>query len=273
MLINNVLHKFWKKNEPKNQENDSYQDYYERFHNIFEQNGYNLSIADEKVHIIGNGVDIIGNAVNTFWTADDVLCKGDYDFYSNDKYIMIDIGLNIGLTSLSLARKDNIVKIFGYEPFILTFKQAEENLKRNPELAKKIQIFNYGLGDKNEIIDINYNPDRPGAMSSVKNVFKDSQEIEKIEIKKASSVLEKIILEKGNLSIFLKIDCEGAEKDILKDLDLTKLLEKVDLIIMEWHFKWPDELIQVLEKNNFIFFNKEILKNELGFIRAVKKSK
>ncbi len=275
MSINSVFYKFWKKNdlEDDNLSKDSYQDYYERFHDIFEKKGYNIFVKNKKVFISGHDLNLVGNAVNTFWTADGVLCKDDYDFLSGDKFVMIDIGLNIGLTSLSMARKNNIVKIYGYEPFTPTFEQAEENLKRNPELARKIEIFNFGLGDKDEVLEINYNPSRPGAMSSVKNNFESSQVVEKIDIKKASSALERIITEENDLLIFLKIDCEGAENDILRDLDSTKLLEKVDLIIMEWHFEWPGEIIEILERNHFIIFNKEIIKSEIGFIRAVQSGK
>jgi FkbM family methyltransferase len=263
--INLILSK--NKSEENTSQNNLYI-YLDRYKKSFNDNGYEISIYDNNVSIKGNGLDIIGSAINTFWTAEDVLCKGDYDFYSNDQYVMIDIGLNIGLTTLSMARKNNITKIYGYEPFIPTFKQAQLNLERNPQLSTKVEIFNFGLGGENKNLDINYNPELPGAMSSVRNKFEKSKIVETIEIKKASEVLYEILKNKTT-PIFLKMDCEGAEGEILENLSKECLLKEIDLIIMEWHFKYPVEIIMILENNGFTSFNNDIIKNELGFIRAV----
>lgn len=255
----------------ENNQKKVYEEYLEKYKNIFNNEGYDISIPNkEVVHIKGNGLDIIGNAVNTFWTAEDVLCKKDYMFYSEKKYIMIDIGLNIGLTSLSMARNENIVKIYGYEPFEPTFEQAKINMNRNPDLAKKIEIFKYGLGSKDEFLEMNYNPERPGAMSSIKNIAESSQIIEKIEIKRASTVLDRIFLENNIYDIFVKMDCEGAEKSIIMELRESDLLQKINLFVLEWHFEYPQDIIKILTDNHFIVFNKETVKNELGFITAIR---
>lgn len=250
------------------EEKNIYQEYLDKYSKSFNENGYDIKIQDNKICINGNGLTIVGDSLNTFWTAEDVLCKGDYNFFSKNKYVMIDVGLNIGLTTLSMARRDNIVKIYGYEPFSSTFEQARRNLNRNPALSKKIKIFKFGLGCENKAIDINYNPELPGAMSSVKDKFENVQNIEKIEIKRASEALKDILLQKKEF-IFMKIDCEGAEGEILDDLNEGNLLKKIDLIVMEWHFKSPDNLIKILNDNNFIVFDEVVVKNELGLIRAV----
>lgn len=245
-----------------------YDEYLDKYKKSFDEKGYDIHVQNNQVCIDGNGLNIVGDSVNTFWTAEDVLCKGDYTFFSNDNYAMIDIGLNIGLTTLSMARLKNIVKIYGYEPFVPTIEQAQRNLDANPELSKKIEIFNFGLGGGNKMLDVNYNPELPGAMSSVRNRFSENEKIEKIEIRRASEVLNEILLNKKE-SVFMKIDCEGAEGEILRDLDDAKLLGNVDLMVMEWHFENPHSLIEMLKKNNFVVFNEEVIKDELGFIRAV----
>ena len=183
---------------------------------------------------------------------------------------MFDIGLNLGITSLHKAQEDNCVKIYGFEPFAPTFKLAQRNLELNPSLAQKIKIFNYGLGEENKKLNINYNAALPGSMSTVKNIFENTQDIETVEIKQASKILKRLF-DQHSEDIFLKIDCEGAEKEILPEIDKAGLLKKVKIIIMEWHYENPQWIVELLNKNNFVVFCTHTVINELGMIRAYKK--
>ena len=233
----------------------------------FNKCGYVVERKNNKIIINGNNLIIEGEADNTLWTAASVLCNDEYHFDCAQKYTMFDIGLNLGITSLHKARDKNCVQIYGYEPFTPTFKLAEKNMKLNPELAQKISIFNYGLGDCDKEIAINYNPERPGAMSSVKNIFSECSDVEKIKIKSVSKILAPLIkTSKGK--IFLKIDCEGAEKEILPDLHKSGLLKKVDIIVMEWHFENPQWIIDLLTENNFVVFRLNVIPDEIGMIRT-----
>ena len=247
----------------------SHQQLCENYKEIFKASGYSVEvIKGDKIRIKGNGLTVIGNSDNTLWTAEDVLCKNDYEFNSSLNYIMIDIGLNIGLTSLLMARKKNILKIYGYEPFIPTFEQARINLKNNPQLAKKMRIYPFGLGENDRKVQINYNSKLPGAMSSVENKFPECNQIETIIIKKSSTIISEVM--DGQIEdIFLKIDCEGAEFEIIRDLDKSGILNKIRLIILEWHEKNPGELIKILKSNNFIVIPSERIKGKLGYLRAV----
>lgn len=233
----------------------------------FNKCGYSVERKNGKIIIRNNKLIIEGIADNTLWTAASVLCNDEYHFDCAEKYTMFDIGLNLGITSLYKAQDKNCIKIYGDEPFTPTFKLAERNMKLNPKLAQKISIFNYGLGDCDKEIKINYNPERPGAMSSVKNIFSECSDVEKIKIKPTSKALAPLIkTSKGK--IFLKIDCEGAEKEILPDLHKSGLLKQVDIIVMEWHFENPQWIIDLLTENNFIVFRLNVIPDEIGMIRA-----
>lgn len=245
-------------------------EYLDKYREIFEKHGFFVNIENNLVKIRKDDFLIEGNSVNTFWTAEGVLCSKDYDFYSEDDYVMIDIGLNIGITSLHFAQNKNIKKIYGFEPFRETFNQAVNNLKNNTHLARKIEIFNFGIGDNNESMIISYNKNLPGSMSSKIDRYKNLEQNQEIKIKKASLVFEEIF-KKHKEKFFLKVDCEGAEFDIIKDLENHSLIKKIEVLCLEWHFKNPKEIIDILQRNNFVVFNKELIKDEIGFIRAVKK--
>ncbi len=253
----------------KNHTNYSH-DLVDKYKNKFSKNNYNVARINNKIRIWNDNITIEGNADNTLWTAASVFCHDEYHFDINDKYVMFDIGFNLGMTSLHKAQDRNCVKIYGFEPFVPTFKLAQHNMELNKNLSQKITAFNYGLGNKDESIDINYNPDRPGAMSSVKNIFKECAAVEKIHIKKTSDVLAPLFAAHKE-RVFLKIDCEGAEKQILPDLEESGLIKRVDVIVMEWHFENPQWAIDLLARNGFVVFCVHQNINELGMIRAYRK--
>lgn len=243
--------------------------YFKIYKNNFTNSGYRLYKKDNLVNIEGNGLTIQGAADNTIWTASDVLCKQDYHFEMTEPYIMFDIGFNLGITSLYWARNKNLKQIYAFEPFKPTYIQGRKNLENNPDVAGKIKLYEFGLGNINKKTDIHYNPQRPGAMSSVKDNFSNGQ-IETIQIRNASEILTPLF-SKHTEKKFLKIDCEGAEKEILPDLDKAGLLQKTDVIIMEWHNENPQYLIDILTKNNFNVHCIHAVPNILGMITAFKK--
>ncbi len=236
---------------------------------VFAEAGISLTKENGWYCVDKGRLHIEGSSFNTLITANEVLYKDEYFLQSQDKYVMFDIGLNIAMTSLYKAEDDNIKKIYAFEPFKPTFDLAVKNLKHNSSLSEKISIFNFGLGNQDKTLEINYNAERPGAMSSVKNVFEDCSDVEKIEIRKASDVLSPLF-EQHKEKIFMKIDCEGAEKEIIPDLNSSGLLKKVSVIIMEWHFEDPSYLVSILKENGFVVFCNHVKFNELGMIRAVR---
>ena len=236
----------------------------------FYSNGYNIYNKNNKYFLEGNNLFLTSFSKNIYTTAKSVLLNNEYNFSITEPYIMIDIGFNIGITSLYFAKDENIKKIYGFEPFFPTYKNAEENLKLNPELAKKIQLHNYGLAAEEKIENIYFNKDHIGQMSTVKDRFNGkTNSVEQVVIKNAAVELEKIIKNHCE-KIFLKIDCEGAEYEILPLLDKEGLLKNIDVIIMEWHFQPPEELLNILKKNGFFAFCNHETHNEVGMIRAVR---
>ncbi len=69
---------------------------------------------------------------------------------------------------------------------------------------------------------------------------------------------------------FLKIDCEGAEYEIIPDLDNAGLLNDADVIIMEWHGKSNQSLIDILVKNIFCIYTHNKF-STIGLIIAFKR--
>jgi len=236
---------------------------------LLQQNGYKAFRLNGKAVVASDNLRISGKADNTFWTAAGVLVKEEYNFSGlGEKYVVIDIGSNIGITSLYLAAKPEITHVYGFEPFIETYRQGLNNLEKNPALQSKITMFHCGLSDRNETKTIHYNTSLPGSMSTVKDRFPESGMAEEITLRRASETLQPIF-DQHPESIMLKMDCEGGENEILPDLLSGGLLRRIKIIIMEWHFEKPDKWVKMLNENGFITFCTTENINSQGMIKAI----
>jgi hypothetical protein len=68
----------------------------------------------------------------------------------------------------------------------------------------------------------------------------------------------------------LKIDCEGAEYEIIQKLSDTNLLADIDILLIEWHDKGAKMLEDILIANDFRIISRH-LTSITGMIYAFKK--
>jgi len=234
-----------------------------------------LDKCDFRIHLSRQGIilknpNIIihGKATNTIWTTAGVFCDHSYAFAANDDFVVFDIGMNIGTAALYYAGCEQVKAIYGFEPFLPTYKQARVNFEVNKELSSKITPYNFGLGAENKTLSIHYNHALPGAMSTVFDNFQDAPDVEAAAIRNAAEVLGPLFSAHDE-KILLKIDCEGAETEILSALSEGNLLQKVHAIVLEWHFYPPADLTKLLVSNDFFLFVNHIVPDKLGMIYAV----
>lgn len=179
---------------------------------------------------------------------------------SNDGPI-IDIGAHIGLFSLYVSQFYKNSKIFCYEPNKENFELLIENLSNNN--LKNIFANNLAVSDSNEKIKLYINKDQSGH-----NLFYKSELSEIVQ----SITLQKIFDDnKITKCSILKLDCEGAEYQILKSLP-QKYLKNISFIILEYHMadsnpELIEELQNYLKQQNFDT-QKCIPKNGMGMFYA-----
>ena len=87
--------------------------------------------------------------------------------------------------------------------------------------------------------------------------------------KEIASILEK----NKNKHVIVKCDCEGAEFEIFERLNEENIISRIDVVMMEYHFRKPDRLIDILTENDFATQTKlGTHKSETGYIYAVRMS-
>ena len=167
--------------------------------------------------------------------------------------IVVDIGANIGLHTLNMARiVGNTGQVFAFEPDPSNFKILEKNVKINN--YQNIILEQRAVGDKHERTTL-YQSDHPG----MHRIFPQTKQA-KGQVKVELISLDKYFID-SNLADrinFIKIDVEGLEFSVLQGMkNILKNNKKIRILfefmpknIMEAGFT-PIELLNYLISHNF----------------------
>lgn len=179
-----------------------------------------------------------------------IFIKQEYDFtVKSQPQIIVDAGANIGLASIYFANKYPNAKIIAIEPEQSNFKL----LKNNIAPYFNIITLQAALWHKNEEINL-FDPGRGkwGFMVEKKN---ESESLSggiyhAVTAMTLDKVMENYNLEKIDI---LKIDIEGAEKEVFSDS--SSWIEKVDSIIIELHDRFKTGCSRSFYLNSIGFDN------------------
>jgi FkbM family methyltransferase len=203
----------------------------------------------------------------------EVLVEEVYNFACLGETVIIDIGMNRGLASLHFANKEQVQRIYAFEPFAPTLALARKNLSLNPRLEGKIEAFEYGLGKENTAMSIPYAENVSDLMSTTHAPpDKDNLREVQVQVRDAAEVLRPIFERHQDARIIIKCDCEGAEFDIMERLQAENMVDKIDGVLMEYHFEEPHRLVEILTTAGFaVHYQQDTSKkNIVGLLYAIK---
>jgi FkbM family methyltransferase len=181
-------------------------------------------------------------------------------FEINSKDVVFDIGGHIGSFSIYASSKAKNGNVFAFEPLITNHKKFTRNIKLNN--IKNIILENKGIASTNGKRTFYTFTSKNSGTSSLY----DGPNTKKITI---TTTTIKEVIKKNNIKKinFMKIDCEGAEYEILFNMP-KNILSKIDKIAMEYHDienHNHKELLTFFKKNGFI------TRKYASFIYAYKK--
>lgn len=222
-----------------------------------------------------NGLQLYLESPEEFFIIKEVFIEKDYNLLFNDDVVVFDIGMNIGISSLFFALNEKVSKIYSFEPVLPTYDQAVYNLGLNPGYSNKIEAFNFGLGGSARAEKVLYNSQAKGNCGirldlSLVIDKENAKEIE-IYIKNIGDVLPDLVAKHSEKKRVLKIDCEGAEYEILQELSEVNLLNDIDVLLIEWHDKGAKILEDILIANGFWVVSRQLTAIS-GMIYALKKN-
>ncbi|MCR4656372.1 MAG: hypothetical protein K5770_09120 [Lachnospiraceae bacterium] len=78
--------------------------------------------------------------------------------------------------------------------------------------------------------------------------------------------------ENPGASFAMKIDCEGAEYEIIPNLIKHDILRKTDVVVMETHYGGEDGMIDAFRKEGFIVYSNQEAPFRTGTLFAVRQN-
>ncbi|WP_025812571.1 FkbM family methyltransferase [Komagataeibacter kakiaceti] len=234
--------------------------------------GFRVAVRDNDVVLSKGGIDFYAREPDDLNLIHEIFVDQVYRFARKGPTVVMDVGMNIGLVSMQFAQNSAVQKVYSYEPFLSTYNRGMANLGLNPKLAEKIIPFNIGLSDVEGNILFNVADTSDSGSRSTRNTDRDGIAME-LQMQTAANALRQVRSSHPDCDIIMKIDCEGAEYNILQNLADTNLLSEVKAFMVEWHIidydKDQENLITLLKDADFTVIDRSPPAGN-GFFYAVR---
>ena len=193
--------------------------------------------------------------------AHEIFYNQEYNFDVGEPINVIDIGGNIGIASLYFASQKKVSQVKAFELFPDTSQRFKATMAMNPHLSSKIILHEYGLGDSSEDLELEYHAEVKGSVGLfgvASHALEESQRASsvkrKVRVERAVEVFENLLAEKPSRPVVVKIDCEGAEYQIINCLASADILSRVEGFLIEWHVKGPDAIVaQLINAGHYVW--------------------
>ena len=206
-----------------------------------------------------------------FNTINETFFEGQYAVDIQPDSIVIDIGMNIGDSSLYFAASENVRKVYGFEPFQDTFEHALKNFGMNTDnIRDKVKPFNVALSNKDDNYSVSMQEKNSGWRTigqKEKETCQERKPTVDLIIRDSVPEIQEIVKENKESKIIIKCDTEGSEFDIFPALDKAGVLKNIDAVTMEYHAE-PSLLLDILRQNGFICIRNG--RSFIGIIYAVR---
>jgi FkbM family methyltransferase len=166
-----------------------------------------------------------------------------------DPFVFFDVGANQGLYSLIAGRNPHCLQVHSFEPVSSTFALLEKNIEQNG-LGSKVTAVKAAISDSDGKVRISLPFGHSGA-ASIHNDLAEGSEL----VNTVSFVTIAGQLQHDAVPIVAKVDVEGHELTVLRELARSPLWNRLQAVFYEVDEKWSNakELEAVLDPSKFTF--------------------
>jgi FkbM family methyltransferase len=140
--------------------------------------------------------------------------------------IVLDLGGNIGLFSLTAASTHPTAQIFAYEPGPPNYRMFEINCLLNAEISSRIQLRKEAVAGETRLTEWHFDADNPGGSS----LFGSQGNTFQVQVRSFAEVVASL----PDKVALAKIDIEGAEFELLEKTP-PETWKKISAISLELH--------------------------------------
>ncbi|MBT3405553.1 FkbM family methyltransferase [Candidatus Woesearchaeota archaeon] len=188
----------------------------------------------------------------------EIFIHHSYYFESKtERPLIVDCGANIGMSSLyfKYLYPGSVIKCF--EPSPDSFITLRRNMDRNK--ISNVQIHNKAVGNKTGDVDFYFSTKCKSCTGNSTNKTK----VNLAKHKKIKTGMVKLSSFKFDID-YLKLDIEGGEGEVIKDLAEHNLLEKIKIINLEYHPCENNSLSEILARLEKARFHYVIKPSPIG---------
>jgi len=216
-------------------------------------------------------IEILVRSAMDIWSVKETFIDKFYTRYGvpiKNGWTVMDIGAGIGEYCLYAAWEKPDVRVYGFEPFPDSFNLLQRNLEINKIYT--VVTFQKAVWSETGSVNLDLTQGEPLQISS-QMIENKREEIESLVVEAVSleTAMDEAHIDKIDL---LKLDCEGAEYEILMKSS-PGTLAKIERIIMEYHDLSSEYnhlvLIEYLQKEGFwVTCYPNIVHQEIGYLFA-----
>jgi FkbM family methyltransferase len=168
--------------------------------------------------------------------------------------VFLDVGANLGLYSLIAATNPNVHSIYAFEPDPVSFEFLKDNVAESR--SPKIYLQNYAIGEKNETKSLTQTLGHSGGATFLPSKWRFNTSSRIVHVLNESALNE--LIPNCEKAIFIKIDVEGSELQVLNALAKTNFFNRIEYFVIEFDLKYETtkELTRFLRKNGFVEFRR-----------------
>jgi FkbM family methyltransferase len=238
-----------------------------------------IPVGDSEVLAEAPGFRVIVETEEELFILHELLVEGTYDFALGGPVVVWDVGMNVAFASLYFAAKDEVVAVHGFEPFPKTFDRAVRNIEANPKLKEKIVVHNVGVAATSSTVEADFcyewkGTARTATISPPRGIALKwrGQSVERVgvEVRAACEALASVIRSHSTEQIVAKLDCEGAEYEVVSALSEGGLLDVPTLYMIEWHDRGPESLVAMLKSAGYACVSLATQAGVAGMVYATK---
>lgn len=171
-----------------------------------------------------------------------------YKFKSDNEFpVIVDCGANIGMSIIYCKKQFPKAKIIAFEPERSIFKYLQSNIELHH--LTDVEVINKAVWKEKTVLNfINEGADA-NRIASINNDVDNNPTYEVETVKLSDYINEEID--------FLKLDIEGAEVEVMKEIEFK--LKNVKNIFIEYHSSENSKqelniILDILTRNNFHYY-------------------
>lgn len=168
----------------------------------------------------------------------------------------MDVGANIGLYSIQLAKRFPNAKVYAFEPMPTSCAYLQRNIAAN-FVGGQVSSFNYGLSETSGTVEFFASPTN-GTNASLKNVANADDAVAIVGL---TLTLDQWCKNQAVAPDFIKCDVEGAELLVFRGGRAT-LVQHRPIVFSELLRKWskpfgyhPNDVIDFFEEIGYLCFS------------------